>query len=121
MSIILERLVSRLHSLLIYDRVVTPAQSSATNALLPWDAAYLGGNWTDAAQCMVGGSNAWTQNHAAINAGLNDQWATSNSPYSLMYYKRDVIPTHFGIAEGFTVADMYAVSQGNYHSLGCKY
>lgn len=81
-----------------------------TEVLLPWNAAYLGGNWSSAAQCTWGGSNAWSQNHGAINGGLNDGWATQNTPYSMQYYERDIIPVHFGIAEGFTVADMYQQS-----------
>jgi phospholipase C len=60
---------------------------------------------------MVGGSNAWSGLHAAYDGGLNDHWVIDNSPYSMAYYKRNDISVHFGIAEAFTVADMYQVGQ----------
>lgn len=101
---------------MIYDptdssiqRVVTPDLSNDTTVLLPWQADYLGGNWSEGVQCTWGGSNAWTEVHYALNNDLNDQWVTQNTPWSMMYYLRDTIPVHFGIAESFTVADMYQV------------
>ncbi len=83
--------------------------TNLTDVLMPYNAAYLGGNWTEAAQCTYGGSNAWTEGHAAYNGGLNNHWALNNTPWSMMYYERDIIPVHFSVAESFTVADMYQV------------
>lgn len=94
---------------LLLQRIVIPSMSNLTNVLLPYQADYLGGNWTQAVQCTYGGSNDWTQNHAALNYDLNDHWAVNNTPQSLMYYRRDIIPIHFSIAENFVVADMYQV------------
>lgn len=37
-------------------------------------------------------SNGWHENHAAYNGGLNNKWATGNSPYAWSYFKRDDIP-----------------------------
>ena len=48
------------------------AQTTKADYLLPYYTAYQGGTWVNAAQCTYGGSNAWTQNHAAVNGGLND-------------------------------------------------
>lgn len=94
---------------MLSERIVDSSLSNLTNVLLPWEAAYLGGNWTDAVQCTYGGSNAWTENHAALNYDLNDHWALNNTPQSLMYYRRDIVPIHFAIAESYTVGDMYQV------------
>jgi phospholipase C len=58
------------------------------------------------AGCTLGGSNAWTQFHAAINNGTNDNWPSGNSPMSMGYEVRDQIPYHFALAESFTIADM---------------
>lgn len=45
--------------------------------------------------------------HDAYNDGLTNQWVASNTPYSIGFFKRNDIPTHFDIAEGWTVGDMY--------------
>ncbi|KAK0522604.1 hypothetical protein OC834_006223 [Tilletia horrida] len=76
--------------------------------LLPW---YFNSNRTnDQTQCAVAGSNGWAANHGAWNQGEIDQWAIKNTPYSLGYYKRQDIPLHFALAEGWTVGDMYSQS-----------
>ncbi|KUJ11580.1 uncharacterized protein LY89DRAFT_739008 [Mollisia scopiformis] len=92
--------------------IVTPGQSStegvpAGSSILPWPASYLGGNWTDVAQCMIGGYDGWSQSHQVWDNGANDDWASANTPNSMAYFTRDDIPTHFGIAEAYTVGDMY--------------
>jgi phospholipase C len=56
---------------------------------------------------MIAGDNGWTDNHAALNGDLNNQWALKNTPWSWGYFKRNDIPVHFAIAEGWTVGDMY--------------
>jgi phospholipase C len=58
---------------------------------------------------MVAGDNGWTANHEALNSDQNNQWALKNTPWSWGYFKRSDIPVHFGIAEGWTIADMYQV------------
>ena len=52
----------------------------------------------------------WTANHNAFANGDNNLWAVDNTPFSVGYFLRQDVPTHFGIAEGWTIADMY--SQG---------
>jgi phospholipase C len=47
--------------------------------------------------------------HAAYNDGLTNQWAATNTPYSIGFFERSDIPVHFDIAEGWTVGDMYQV------------
>ncbi|KAE8442943.1 hypothetical protein EG329_002547 [Mollisiaceae sp. DMI_Dod_QoI] len=85
-------------------------QNTSKGTLLPWNASYLGGNWSNITQCMIGGNDSWTTQHVVFNNGANDQWALKNSPYSMAYFTRDDIPTHFGVAEAWTVGDMYQES-----------
>lgn len=59
---------------------------------------------------MDAGSNDWQANHDALNGGVNDMWALGNTPWSWGYYQRSDLPTHFAIAEGWTVGDMYQES-----------
>jgi phospholipase C len=92
--------------------------TNATNVLKPWYINYLGGDWYEATQCIGAGSNSWQAMHAAYNNGLTNQWAATNTPYSIGYFKRSDIPTHFDIAEGWTVGDMYQVSRRTISSLG---
>ncbi|KAI9695152.1 MAG: hypothetical protein M1820_008858 [Bogoriella megaspora] len=93
----------------IFYQDVNVTLSNATDFLLPWYLNYAG-NWSDPIQCMTAGSNGWQANHGALNGDLNNKWAEANTPYSLGYYKRSDLPVHFGIAEGWTVADMYQQS-----------
>lgn len=90
-------------------RQVDPDMSDKTDTLLPWYLNYQG-NHSDAIQCMVAGSNGYEDNHASLNDGLNNHWARNNTPWSWGYYKRDDLPVHFAIAEGWTTGDMYQVS-----------
>lgn len=83
---------------------------NATTYLNPWYINYLGGNWLNATQCMAAGSNSWQENQLALNHGLNNAWATQNTPFSWGHFRRDDIPVHFGIAEGWTIGDMYQAS-----------
>lgn len=45
-----------------------------------------------------------------LKGGLNNGWVESNTPWSIGYFKRKDIPTHFDVAEGWTVGDMYQES-----------
>ncbi|CAK44018.1 uncharacterized protein An01g11130 [Aspergillus niger] len=72
---------------------------------------YKGGNTTDAIQCMAAGDNGYEDSHASLNGGLNNHWARNNTPWSWGYFKRDDIPVHYAIAEGWTTGDMYQESQ----------
>lgn len=80
---------------------------AGVSVLRPWYFNHEGGDANDRYQCALAGSNGWQQNHAAWNKGNVDQWAIANTPYSLGYYKRQDIPFHFAVAEGWTVGDAY--------------
>lgn len=58
----------------------------------------------------VAGDNGWHDNHAALNGGLNNHWATNNTPWSWGHFKRSDIPVQYAIADAWTVGDMYQVS-----------
>lgn len=90
-------------------RQVDPDMSNATTTLLPWYLGYQGGNTTDAIQCMAAGDNGYEDSHASLNGGLNNHWARNNTPWSWGYFKREDIPVHYAIAEGWTTGDMYQV------------
>lgn len=45
--------------------------------------------------------------HEAYNDGLTNQWVIGNTPWSIGYFKQKDIPTHWSVAEGWTIADMY--------------
>ncbi|UNI22444.1 Phospholipase C [Purpureocillium takamizusanense] len=81
--------------------------SNEADYVTPWYINYLGGNWSEATQCMLSGSNSWYNNHAAWNHGSNDHWAKDNSPYSIGFYKRQDIPTQWALAENWVIGDMY--------------
>lgn len=89
---------------------VDSSLSNATSSLLPWYLPYQGGQWVDATQCMTAGSNGWSANHGALNGDLNNNWPIANTPYSWGHFNRSDLPVHFGIAEGWTVGDMYQES-----------
>lgn len=76
------------------------------NILKPWHLNYLGGDWVNRTQCAGAGDNGWGSMHTAYNGGQGDKWIAGDGPYSLGYFTRDDIPTHFDIAEGWTVMDM---------------
>ena len=78
--------------------------------LLPWYLNAEGGDFLNATQCMEAGTNGWQENHAALNGGLNDHWATNNTPYSWGHFQRSDIPVQFAIADAWTVGDMYQES-----------
>ncbi|KAA8915961.1 hypothetical protein TRICI_001878 [Trichomonascus ciferrii] len=86
-----------------------PTNNTKADYLLPW---YLSEDkeYSESNQCIVGGTNSWTDNHNAWNDGKMDGWATNNTAYSWGYFRRSDIPTHFSIVEGWTVADMYSES-----------
>ncbi|GMF76370.1 unnamed protein product [Aspergillus oryzae] len=85
--------------------------SENATTLLPWYLGYKGGDWNDAIQCMVAGSNGYEDNQASLNHDLNNNWARNNTPWSWGYLKRNDIPVQFAIAEGWTAGDMYQESQ----------
>jgi phospholipase C len=95
----------------VWYQDVTPALTNASPYLLPWYLNYLGGSWLNATQCMIAGDNGWNDNHAALDGGLNDHWATNNTPWSWSHFKRSDIPVQYAIADGWTVGDMYQVSR----------
>ncbi|KAJ6137275.1 Phosphoesterase [Penicillium samsonianum] len=95
----------------VWHQLVEPAQSSKTKTLLPWYLGYQGGDWHDAIQCMVAGSNGYKENQQSLNNGLNNHWVINNTPWSWGYLKRQDIPVQFAIAEGWTSGDMYQESQ----------
>ncbi len=82
---------------------------NSTSSLGPWYLNYLGGDWLDATQCMVAGSNGWAENHLAYNHGFNNHWATNNTPWSWGHFRRSDIPVQYAIADGWTIGDMYQV------------
>ncbi|KAI9717574.1 MAG: hypothetical protein M1828_007135 [Chrysothrix sp. TS-e1954] len=94
----------------VFYQTVDKSLSTATTALLPWYLNYLNGTWPSATQCMVAGDNGWTDNHAALNDDSNTNWALNNTPWSWGHFRRQDLPVHFGIAEGWTVGDMYQES-----------
>ncbi|KAF8588656.1 non-hemolytic phospholipase C precursor [Ramaria rubella] len=91
-------------------QLVDATLSNVTDALLPFYINAAGGNLSEATQCMVAGSNGWTANHNAFAFGDNNLWAIKNTPFSWGHFKRQDIPTHFALAEGWTIADMYSQS-----------
>lgn len=93
----------------VWKQKTSPKLTNSTDYVMPWYLNYLGGNWSEATQCMIAGSNGWYQNHAAWNGGTNDHWALNNTPYSIGYYKRDDLPTQWALAENWVVGDMYQV------------
>ena len=115
----------------VWEQAIDPSVTDA-NYLLPWYLNYQGGSFLNATQCMydnflsyvlsflyypaenlhmcrVAGDNGWQDNHAALNGGLNNHWATNNTPWSWGHFQRGDIPVQFAIAEGWTVGDMYQV------------
>ncbi|KAJ9307133.1 hypothetical protein DTO217A2_3371 [Paecilomyces variotii] len=95
----------------VWYQQVDPDMSNETDYLLPWYLGYQGGDSLDAIQCLTAGSNGYEENHAALNNDLNNHWARNNTPWSWGYLKRQDIPVHFAIAEGWTSGDMYQEGQ----------
>lgn len=55
---------------------------------------------------MGAGDNGWGTMHSAYAGGLGNNWIGADGGYSLGYYKREDLRTHFDIAEGWTLLDM---------------
>ncbi|KAG5983223.1 hypothetical protein E4U55_000513 [Claviceps digitariae] len=83
----------------------TSKVNNGVSTLSPWHINYLGGDWKEASQCMAAGSNDWDAMHGAYNNGRGDGWAVHDTDYSMGYYRREDIPTHWDIAEGWTIMD----------------
>ncbi|PHH79460.1 hypothetical protein CDD82_2379 [Ophiocordyceps australis] len=94
----------------VWKQVTSPALTRDADHVSPWHLNYLGGDWPAATQCMGAGSNSWYENHLAWNLGRNDHWAVNNTPWSIGFYKRQDVPTHWALAEGWIVGDMYQES-----------
>ena len=101
----------------VWRQKTNPSLTNATDYITPWYINYLGGNWSEASQCMYAGSNGWIENHAALNGGQNNLWATAQTPYSIGFYKRQDVPTQFALAENWVVGDMYQVRLLPHHHL----
>lgn len=56
--------------------------------------------------CMGAGSNGWVAMHEAWSNGAYNNWANADSLYSMAYFTRKEIPTHFDIMDSFTILDM---------------
>jgi len=94
----------------VWYQDVVQNQTVPTDYLLPWYLNYLGGDFLNATQCMLAGSNGWNPNHAALDGDLNDHWATNNTPWSWAHFRRSDIPVQYAIADGWTIGDMYQES-----------
>ncbi|KAI8801781.1 phosphoesterase family-domain-containing protein [Cladochytrium replicatum] len=94
----------------VWQQLVNAQLTTNASYLLPFYLNYQGGSFLNATQCMNAGSNGWDANHAALNGGLNNRWATDNTPWSWGYYRRSDIPLQFAVADGWTVGDMYQES-----------
>ncbi|KAK7202940.1 hypothetical protein BZA70DRAFT_228980, partial [Myxozyma melibiosi] len=84
-----------------------PTDSDEAEYLLPY---YLAANssYKEGIQCTNAGSNDWIENHGAWNNGEINGWVTNNSERAWGYLRRDDVPTHFEVAEAWTVGDMYS-------------
>lgn len=98
----------------VWEQAVNSALTTNASYLLPWYLNYEGGSFLNATQCMVAGDNGWQDNHAALNGGLNNHWATNNTPWSWGHFKRSDIPVQYSIADAWTVGDMYQVCTPEY-------
>ena len=94
----------------VWEQAVNSALTTNASYLLPWYLNYEGGDFLAATQCMIAGDNGWNDNHAALNGGLNNHWATNNTPWSWGHFKRSDIPVQYAIADAWTVGDMYQES-----------
>ncbi|KAJ5218926.1 non-hemolytic phospholipase C precursor [Penicillium cinerascens] len=79
---------------------------NGSSILQPWYINYAGGIYPDATMCMDAGSNGWVAMHEAWSNGAYNNWANADSLYSMAYFTRKEIPTHFDIMDSFTILDM---------------
>lgn len=94
----------------VWQQAINPELTTSASYLLPWYLNHEGGSFLNATQCMLAGENSWQDNHAALNGGLNNHWATNNTPWSWGHFQRSDIPVQFSIADGWTIGDMYQES-----------
>ena len=78
---------------------------NGTDTLQPWHLNYLGGSWVNATQCSAGGSNGYDAMHIAYADGLYNKWIEADGAWGMGYYKREDVPTHWDIVEGWTILD----------------
>ncbi|RFU81928.1 non-hemolytic phospholipase c precursor [Trichoderma arundinaceum] len=102
----------------VWNQVTDSQLTTDADYVKPWYINYLGGNWSEATQCMWSGSNSWQENHAAWNNGRNDRWAVDNSPFSIGFYKRRDIPIQFTLADQFVVGDIVTWLSGSVNAPG---
>ncbi|KAJ5612182.1 non-hemolytic phospholipase C precursor [Penicillium lagena] len=88
-----------------FQQAINPPQNGS-QWLSPYYINYLGGEYINATQCMGAGGNDWISMHAAYADGSYNNWTTADTGFSMAYFTRKEIPTHFDIVEGFTVLDM---------------
>ncbi|CRG82678.1 phospholipase C [Talaromyces islandicus] len=89
----------------VFEQPLSSSQNGV-DILKPWHLNYLGNSWFNATQCLTAGDNGWQTMHTAYSGGLGNGWADADGAYSLGYFTREDIPTHFDIAEGWTILDM---------------
>ena len=94
----------------VWHQDVNSELTKDADYLLPFYLNYQGGHFLNATMCMDAGSNGWQENQEALNQGLNDHWATNNTPWSWGHYRRSDIPVQFAIADAWTIGDMYQES-----------
>lgn len=89
----------------IIFRAINPPQNG-TSWVTPYYINYLGGDYVNATQCSGAGSNGYIAMHGAYANGSYNNWTTYDTAYSMGYFTRKDIPTHWDIVEGFTLLDM---------------
>lgn len=72
----------------------------------PYYINYLGGDYVNATQCMDAGSNGWVAMQGSYAHGGFNNWTSADTHYSMAYFKREDLPVHWDIVEGWTVLDM---------------
>ncbi|KAH8809442.1 putative non-hemolytic phospholipase C precursor [Xylogone sp. PMI_703] len=88
-----------------FQQPVNPPRNGS-KWLTPWYWNYLGGDSINATQCMGAGGNDWISMHGAFAEGAYNNWVNADSSASMAYFTRKEIPTHWDIAESFTMLDM---------------
>jgi phospholipase C len=74
--------------------------------MTPYYINYLGGDYINGTQCMDAGSNSYQAMHGAYADGNYNNWTAADTVFSMAYWTRKDIQTHYDIADGFTLLDM---------------